>query len=140
MKTLREYIDLIDKAQRQDEGIKSALAGAALAGAMALGSPAQAQSTDIPSDQLIKQQIYHAIRTKQIPMPQSGNLNYRVGPGYLVKQVQVNGEWYDITDPLPQAQKVAMTADQIRGAMREEDLTEVSQDALDRVEDLYRDA
>jgi hypothetical protein len=100
MKTLREMIDLIESAQMEkpvDEGIRNALAGAALAGSLAMSPNAQAQ--DIPSWQ---SQVEAAVQAGDIPKSNNIKLTRRAG---WVTSVTIDGRTYDISHRIPQQEK-----------------------------------
>ena len=139
MKTLRELIDVIDRAET-NEGIRSGLAGAALAATAAM-SPAAAQDgatevlrVETPTPQ---QQIAQAIQAGEVP--RGHQYRARTRNGWVVS-VTVDGETYDIRDRLPVAgQRMIAAADQLRQRMQETEVDESATDsAVRRVEDLYR--
>ena len=130
MKSLREYIDIIDEAQT-DEGITSSLAGAALAATAAM-TPAAASET--PTYQ---QQIVQAIQAGDVPRGNSYQARARAG---WVTQVTVDGKTYDITDRIPvQGQRMMAAADQIRQKMQEEEVDESATTiAVKKIDDLFQ--
>ena len=130
MKSLREYIDIIDKAQT-DEGLRSGLAGAALAATTAM-TPAAA--TETPTYQ---QQIAQAIQAGDVPRGTSYQARTRAG---WVTQVTVDGKTYDITNRIPvQGQRMMAAADHIRQRMQEEEVDEsATDDAVRKIDDLFR--
>ena len=92
-------MDLVESAQTEetvDEGIKSALAGAALAGSLAM-NPAQAQEP--PSWQ---SQVEAAIKAGDIPKSNNIKLTQQAG---WVTSVTINGQTYDISHRIPQQEK-----------------------------------
>jgi hypothetical protein len=102
MKTLREMMDLIKSAQVEEpveEGIKSALAGAALAGSLAM-NPAQAQEPPSWQDQVMA-----AMKAGDIPQASNVKLTRQAG---WVTSVTINGRTYDISHRIPQQQKQSM--------------------------------
>jgi hypothetical protein len=102
MKTLREMMDLVESAQMEepvDEGIRNALAGAALAGSMAMSPNAQAQTQDIPSWQ---SQVEAAVQAGDIP--RSNNIKLTREAGW-VTSVTVDGRTYDVSHRIPQQEK-----------------------------------
>ena len=133
MKTLREYIDIIDEAEQTEEGLRSAAAGAALAGAMALSQPAQAQEPP-PAEE----QIRAAIKDGDVPRGQ--NFQAR-GRGGWITSVTVDGKTYDLSHRLPATgNQMIAAADQIRGAMREQELEESEpEDPIQKINRLFRD-
>jgi hypothetical protein len=123
MKTLREMMDLVESAQTEetvDEGIKSALAGAALAGSLAM-NPAQAQEP--PSWQ---SQVEAAIKAGDIPKSNNIKLTQQAG---WVTSVTINGQ--TLIDQA-NAEKTALV-EQLRGTLddtsRQKQLEKKSQEA-----------
>ena len=132
MKTLREYVDQLDEISRADEGIKSKLAGAALAGALAM-NPAQAQ--EAPTWQ---SQVKAAMLRGEIP--QANKVSFKQDKDGWVTSVTIDGQTYDLSQRIPQQKaQLASWKDEIRTAMmREEELEEASTDAVQRIEQLVR--
>ena len=122
MKTLREMMDLIESAQVEetvDEGIKSALAGAALAGSLAM-NPAQAQEPPTWQDQVIA-----AMKAGDIPQANNVKLTRQGG---WVTSVTINGQTYDISHRIPQQgkQHIAQVRNVASLMQNEEQLEETS--------------
>jgi hypothetical protein len=129
MKSLREYIDIIDEAQTA-EGLRSGLAGAALAATTAM-TPAAA--TETPTYQ---QQIVQAIQAGDVPRGNKYQASARAG---WITQVTVDGKTYDITNRIPpQGQRMMAAADQIRQAMQEEVDESATDDAIRKIDYLFR--
>jgi hypothetical protein len=100
----REFI--IDESL--DEGIKSALAGAALAGTIAVGTPV-AKADDY------KQQIIAAVKSNKIPMPRDYAIVIK-SRGGIALEVEIDGQTHDM--PLTQTQRSHLAQiDQIRDRM-----------------------
>lgn len=133
-KSLREYINIVESAQQEptDEGLKSALAGAALAGSMAM-NPAQANAPQPPTWQ---QQVRAAIQDGDLPPVR--RIDRVVQQGGWVTAVIINGQTYDIShrsqdDPFRQAAQQLSA----RFAANEE-VTEASPEALAQVDKLFK--
>ena len=104
-----------EKQQGQtNEGIKSALAGAALAGTMALGGNA-AKAEEMPTP---KQQIIAAIKANKIPMPREG-VSVTREQGGVVIEVEIDGQIHQM--PVTQKTRSMLAlAQQARNAMMRE--------------------
>lgn len=136
MKTLREYINLIEAAETPvDEGIKSALAGAAMTGAMMM-SPGQAQAQEPPTWQ---SQVLAAMKAGEVPQSNSVSIQRQGG---WVTSVTVNGRTYDISHRIPSAgQQDLDAARKFAMAMNNEDqLEETTPDAMSKIDALFRNS
>lgn len=131
-KTLRDYINLIESAEQPvDEGIKSALAGAALAGSMAM-NPGVAQADTVPTWQ---QQVVAAIKDGDLPpVRKIDRVNKQ---GDWVTSVVINGQEYDISHRLqdPEQFKAAqkLASQHLAQVFREEDQLDEGDDDLDPI-------
>jgi len=135
MKTLREMMDLVESAQAEEpveEGIKSALAGAALAGSLAM-NPAQAQEPPSWQDQVVA-----AMKAGDIPQASNVKLTRQAG---WVTSVTINGQTYDISHRIPQQQKQQLA--QMRNVsslmQNEQQLEETPEDPIAKIDALFRD-
>lgn len=131
MKTLREYIDLVDSAQEPvDESWKSAAAGAALAATTALGSPnVNADPIDryfARQDHAQTRNVIQRIREILKAHGITGqNISYETKMG-KIDTVTVDGKTYKFNQPLE---------------LSEEELSEDgSEDPIAKIDRLFKDS
>ena len=140
MKTLRELIDVIDRAET-NEGIRSGLAGAALAATAAMTPAAAQDSAEVirVAAPTLQQQIAQAIQAGEVP--RGHQYRARTRNGWVVS-VTVDGETYDIRDRIPVAgQRMIAAADQLRQRMQEQELAEGEpEDPIARIDSLFRNS
>ena len=142
MKSIRDYINLIESAEQPvEEDLKSKLAGAALAGAMALNPGAANADNEAPSWQ---QQVKAAIADGDLPPVR--RINRVIMKDGIVTAVIINGETYDISHRLPDQSQWNVASQNARQHLaqvfREEQIDEDDQDIdpIAKIENLFKNS
>jgi len=142
MKTLREYLDQRDRIAAPEpvaEGLRSSLAGAAVAATTAMTPATAADRVEYAAAPTLQQQIAQAIQAGDVPRGSRYQARTRGG---WVTEVTVDGRTYDIRDRIPaQGQRQVAAADYLRSRMQEQELSEDEPlDPIQKIDQLFRDA